>query len=131
MLNCAAAGLAEQRREDACSSRMTRFQLRSPRRHLCREDASIRVSHVPAQVVQDAPRHACVRSIAGQAEGVQVCLGELAIVIQHLRAQGARRRVQQSGEKIAQPHFLSSIQVASCTLSEHQEVQHQPGMVIG
>ena len=66
-------------------------------RHLCREDASIlRVSHVPAQVVQDAPRHARVRSIAGQAEGVKICLGELPIVVQHLQAQQSQSRGQHS-----------------------------------
>ena len=94
------------------------------RRHLCREDASIRVSHVSAQVVQDAPRHACIRCIAGRAEGVQIRLGELPIVIEHLQAQQTQRREKQSGRNPLSLTFCAISRLHRVVGVEHLGLQH-------
>ena len=89
--------------------------------HLCREDASIWVSHVSVQVVQDSPRHACVRSIARQAEGIQVCPGQLPIVVQHLQVRQAQRRDKQSGTRYFRLNLRTSSRLHQTDYLEHLE----------
>lgn len=51
---------------------------------LCREDAALRMCHVPPQVVQDASRSPSKLLIPSQGKGIQVCADQLRVVIQHL-----------------------------------------------
>ncbi len=52
--------------------------------YLCRKDTAFGVGHIPPEVIQNPSCHLSKRPVPSQGIRIQVCAGQLGIVVQHL-----------------------------------------------